>query len=78
MMFMAVDFPEPDGPMIATNSLSAIARSTPASACTAAGPVPKTLVTFWRAMSGDLETESSIAPSPVDCRLVDDHCVVGL
>ena len=40
MMFIAVDLPEPDGPMMATNSPSAIVRSTPASACTAAAPVP--------------------------------------
>ena len=30
MMFIAVDLPEPDGPMMATNSPSSIARSTPA------------------------------------------------
>ena len=27
MMFIAVDFPDPEGPMIATNSPSPIARS---------------------------------------------------
>ena len=40
MMFMAVDLPEPRGPMMATNSPSSIARSMPASACTAASPLP--------------------------------------
>ena len=39
-MFIAVDLPEPDGPMMATNSPSPMVRSTPASACTAAVPEP--------------------------------------
>ncbi len=33
-MCMNVDFPEPDGPMTATNSPASSARSTPRSACT--------------------------------------------
>jgi hypothetical protein len=40
MMFIEDDLPEPDGPMMATNSPRAMARSTPASACTCASPSP--------------------------------------
>ena len=40
MMFMAVDLPEPDGPMMATNSPSWIVRSMLWSAVKAASPVP--------------------------------------
>ncbi len=40
MMFIAVDLPEPLGPMMATNSPSSTRRSTPASAFTAASPLP--------------------------------------
>jgi hypothetical protein len=39
-MFIAVDLPEPLGPMMATNSPSSMSRSTPRSACTAAEPAP--------------------------------------
>ncbi len=39
-MFIAVDLPEPEGPMMATNSPEPIDRSMPASACTAASPWP--------------------------------------
>jgi hypothetical protein len=39
-MFMQVDFPEPDGPITATNSPSAMVRSIPASAATRASPLP--------------------------------------
>ncbi len=44
MQCMRVDFPEPDGPMIAANSPRAKSRSTPARALTCASPVPYTLV----------------------------------
>ena len=37
-MFMQVDLPEPEGPMIATNSPAAISKETPRSACTATSP----------------------------------------
>ena len=40
MMFIAVDLPEPDGPMMATNSPRSIDRLTPASALTRASPSP--------------------------------------
>ena len=40
MMFIIVDLPEPDAPMIATKSRSTTSRLTPRSACTAASPVP--------------------------------------
>src|SRR5207249_1143354 len=36
--FMKVDFPEPDGPMTATNSPRPIVTDTPRSACTVCGP----------------------------------------
>ncbi len=39
MMFISVDFPEPDGPMIATYSFSAMSRSTPARAWTFSAPI---------------------------------------
>ena len=37
-MFMIVDLPEPDGPMIATYSPASIDRSTPFSAWTSTDP----------------------------------------
>ena len=40
MMFMQVDLPEPDGPMIATNSPTEIDRSTLSSARMVASPSP--------------------------------------
>ena len=39
-MFIAVDLPEPEGPMMATNSPRSIEKDTPASACTFASPLP--------------------------------------
>ena len=46
-----VDFPDPDGPMIAANSPAANATSTPSSATTLASPVPYTFdrPTAWAA-----------------------------
>ena len=35
---MNVDLPEPDGPITATNSPSAMSTETPASACTSVSP----------------------------------------
>jgi hypothetical protein len=40
MMFIAVDLPEPDGPMTATKSPSLTSRSMPLSAWKAMAPVP--------------------------------------
>ena len=37
--FIKVDLPDPDGPMIATNSLRRIWKSTPRSACTTSPPM---------------------------------------
>src|SRR5438309_1750200 len=37
--FISVDFPDPDGPMIATNSLRRIWKSTPRRACTTSPPM---------------------------------------
>ena len=39
-MFMSVDFPDPDAPMMATISPLATSRSTPRRACTSLPPVP--------------------------------------
>ena len=38
-MFIIVDLPEPDGPMIATSSPSWMSRSTPRRACTVTSPI---------------------------------------
>ena len=38
-MFISVDLPEPDGPMMATYSLRRISRSTPRSAWTISAPI---------------------------------------
>src|SRR5436190_1954200 len=43
-MFISVDFPEPDGPMIATSSPRFTSRSMPRSACTSVSPTRYTLV----------------------------------
>jgi hypothetical protein len=40
MMFIAVDLPEPLGPMMATKSPASIFRSTLLSACSAVAPAP--------------------------------------
>jgi hypothetical protein len=40
MMFIAVDLPEPDGPMIATNSPVRMVSATPASASTRVSALP--------------------------------------
>ena len=39
MMFISVDLPDPDGPMIATYSLRAMAMSTPRNARTTSPPM---------------------------------------
>ena len=38
-MFISVDLPEPDGPMMATSSPASIAKLTPASARTTMSPI---------------------------------------
>ncbi len=38
-MFISVDLPDPDGPMIATNSLRRMVMSTPLRACTTSPPI---------------------------------------
>ena len=45
MMFIAVDLPDPLGPIMATNSPLVMVRSTPPNARTSASPDPYTLVT---------------------------------
>ena len=61
-MFIVVDLPEPDGPITATKSPRAIARSTPFSAWNAAAPVPKVLVIPSSSMIGASVTRLSAAP----------------
>jgi len=39
MMFISVDLPEPDGPMIATISPWQMVSETPRSACTCTSPI---------------------------------------
>ena len=51
-MFIAVDLPDPLGPMIATNSPAAMSRSIPFKAINSAWPLPYTLVTPRRRISG--------------------------
>ena len=51
-MFIVVDLPDPDAPMIATKSPGPISRSTPFSAWKAAGPWPKRLVMPRSEISG--------------------------
>ncbi len=51
-MFIRVDFPEPDGPMIATSSLGSIARSTPRSAWTVSAAIRYSFVMPSRRMTG--------------------------
>ena len=50
-MFIAVDLPEPLGPMMATNSPASTVRSIPCSAIRRAAPCPKALVTWESRMS---------------------------
>src|ERR1700722_2412487 len=47
MMRSKVDFPQPDAPIMQTNSLLGMARSTGASASTSPSPTAKRLVTPW-------------------------------
>src|SRR2546421_8420203 len=77
-MFIVVDLPDPDAPMIATKSPDATSRSTPFSAWNAALPSPKRFVMARNAISGsatllaragklsgdDLETR--VQPGPAD------------
>ncbi len=51
-MFIIVDLPDPDGPMIATKSPAATSKSTPRKAWKLAAPEPKVLVTPRSWISG--------------------------
>ena len=46
-MCMSVDFPDPDGPMIATNSPSSILKDTPLSAVKEISPFEYVFVIFF-------------------------------
>src|SRR4051812_40991305 len=50
-MFINVDLPEPEAPMMATNSPSAISSDTPRSACTSTSPIRYVLTTSSSVMS---------------------------
>ncbi len=70
---ISVDLPEPDGPMIAVNFAVSIVRSTPASACTWASPVPYVLVSpaARAAIAGIVVGGSrTVMPAPVVSHLV--------
>src|SRR5271154_1440920 len=59
MRFIKVDFPEPEGPMMATYSPLRICRSTPLSACTFSEPISYTFVRASVLMTTPLLTKSS-------------------
>ncbi len=70
-MFIKVDLPDPDGPMIATSSLRPIVRSTPLKARTVSPPIGYSLVIASRRMTAearsswaDVDFESKDPPSP--------------
>src|SRR3954468_12213357 len=77
-MFMAVDLPEPDGPMIATNSPAPMRRLTAVSAETAASPEPNTLPTSWNSMSAGGFPSLGIVASSARSGGIDDHRVALL
>jgi hypothetical protein len=54
IMFINVDFPDPDGPMIATNSPSAIAIDDPRSARTVVSPSWYSFSTSWSSINAIL------------------------
>src|SRR5215472_7489233 len=53
-MFMNVDLPEPEGPMIATKLAFSIERETPRSASTRTSPMKYVFVSFSTLMSSDI------------------------
>jgi hypothetical protein len=53
-MFIAVDFPEPECPITATNSPFSMTSETPRSARTSTSPIWYVLVTSSSAMSDDM------------------------
>src|SRR5579859_3676775 len=84
---MSVDLPEPEEPMMATNSPGSIARSTPRSACTSTSPITKVRVTFssLRTGSGMLacvprtsEARQGHRSAAGGALLADDHLFVCL
>src|SRR5713101_7588022 len=64
--FMSVDFPEPDGPMMATYSPLRISTSTPRRACTCSAPISYTLVSASVLMTTPELTRSSRYDSAAD------------
>src|SRR5690349_1706084 len=74
-MLISVDLPEPDAPVIATNSPRAMSRSTPSRARTSVSPAPYTLLAARSESSG----ASGVEPigRPPGGRQVDQHAVAG-
>ena len=65
MMFINVDLPEPDGPMIASISPCSTVSETPRRACTSTSPMLYTLVMSLIAMTGPLFGSAMCPPSSV-------------
>src|SRR5438477_8987058 len=63
-MFMSVDLPDPEGPMMATNSPRSTRRSTAVRAVTSSLPLPYVLPTEWRSMTGVEALVVCISVSP--------------
>src|ERR1700690_3249422 len=62
-MDMSVDLPDPDDPMMATNSPRSTTKLTPRSACTCTSPMTKVRVTFSILRTGSCMS-SPWRPSP--------------
>src|SRR5262249_22241626 len=64
MVFIIVDLPEPDGPMMATNSPRAMSSDTPRRACTSMSPSVYTFRRSRMRMTGMLSCVISSLPGP--------------
>src|SRR3954451_422403 len=71
-MLMAVDLPEPEGPVMATNSPARMSRSTPSRARTRASPSPYTFTTERRHNSAGGSAGDAIGFPAFGGELVDD------
>ena len=63
-MFMSVDLPEPDGPMIATKSPRSISNEMPLSTCTGTSPSRKSLTRFLISMMAAMSPPQNPGPLP--------------
>ena len=64
-MFISVDLPEPDGPMIATSSFAPMLRSTPRRAWTVSAAIRYSRVIPWRRMIASTAVVTGQPPIPV-------------